>query len=378
MLKLKGKVKNLVKYLGVIILASSFLLTQVSCKKKQEGEKNIKIGVILPLTGNAAYFGVHERNGLNLALEEEKNRLGKRKIKVTLMFEDSKNDVKTAISALNKLITVNKTHFIISLFPVSIALNSITSQHPNILHIAGTMAPGITKPENTIRIWFSQEDEGKKIAEFCLRKKVKKVFILYDPIKAQEREVKEYIIPPLKQQNVKVSSDVLPFGIKDAKSILLKVKEFDPDLLVLIVFPNQIKVVFKAIREIRLNTPILGNIAFAYPSDAPIEWLEGVMFVTPSVFVEKIPAKDSFVVKYRNKYHSYPISTALLGYVQMKILSEAFLNGGVKPDDVKKYILSKKKFNTIVGQIEFSDDGNCRVPVTYGVIRNGKRVPLEF
>ncbi|MEO0129637.1 MAG: ABC transporter substrate-binding protein, partial [candidate division WOR-3 bacterium] len=191
-------------FLSAIICATIF----VGCKPEP---KTIKIGAILPLTGSAAYFGTHYQNGVNLAFEETKEDLIKQNVKVQFLFEDSQNSDKTAISALNKLLTVDNVNIVISLFPVSEALNPVTTKNPNILHIAATMSPGITEPENTMRIYFNQEQEGMKIVEFCLKKGMRKVFIIHNPIKAQEVEVKEWIIPPLKEKNIEVLTEVLPF-----------------------------------------------------------------------------------------------------------------------------------------------------------------------
>lgn len=63
-------------------------------------EDVIKIGAILPMTGNAAIYGESMRQGAELATEQI-NKLNSKKVEI--IFEDSKGDPKEALSAFNKL-----------------------------------------------------------------------------------------------------------------------------------------------------------------------------------------------------------------------------------------------------------------------------------
>ena len=62
-----------------LIISITFLLILVSCnnenKKKENNHKDnnpVKIGVILPLTGNAAIYGKAMKNGIELAKNDSK------------------------------------------------------------------------------------------------------------------------------------------------------------------------------------------------------------------------------------------------------------------------------------------------------------------
>src|SRR6266568_1649198 len=80
------------------------------CSKRGAEDAGIKLGVLLPLTGEAASFGQDCQKGIQLALEEANLEKGK---PITAFFEDSKADPKTAVAAFNKLVGVNKVTAVI-------------------------------------------------------------------------------------------------------------------------------------------------------------------------------------------------------------------------------------------------------------------------
>jgi ABC-type branched-subunit amino acid transport system substrate-binding protein len=95
----------------ISIIIAVLLVFSFGCAKKVD--KEINIGIIVPLTGDAAVYGNALKKGLDLAVDEINKTGGIKGKKVSLIYEDSQADPKTAISAFNKLVTVNKVSLII-------------------------------------------------------------------------------------------------------------------------------------------------------------------------------------------------------------------------------------------------------------------------
>src|SRR3990172_444601 len=92
-----------------LLLFGLIFLFIASCGKKED--EVIKIGVIVPLSGEAAFLGKYIVNGIEIAREDFlKSNPDK---KITLVIEDSKADPATAVNAINKLINIDKVLFII-------------------------------------------------------------------------------------------------------------------------------------------------------------------------------------------------------------------------------------------------------------------------
>src|SRR5687768_14298707 len=81
-------------------------------KSKPSSEGSITVGVIAPLTGVRADAGEYTVNAITIA-KEEINNDPKRKYKLNFLIEDSKYEAPAAVSAIQKLITLNKVKYVI-------------------------------------------------------------------------------------------------------------------------------------------------------------------------------------------------------------------------------------------------------------------------
>lgn len=90
---------NTLTTLTVAFIAVLLLAFLACSNEKGKGPERIKVGVILPLTGDAATYGENCKKGMLIASE---------KYSIPLIFEDSAVDAKKAVNAFNKLVNVDK------------------------------------------------------------------------------------------------------------------------------------------------------------------------------------------------------------------------------------------------------------------------------
>jgi len=100
--------------IGAVILLGGGLWISKNSDKAQpiaiEQDNLIDVGVILPLTGDAAVYGKAIKNGIELA----RHQIGTSgAIQVNLTYEDDRGQAATAISAAQRLISEKKTFAII-------------------------------------------------------------------------------------------------------------------------------------------------------------------------------------------------------------------------------------------------------------------------
>src|ERR1039458_8969333 len=93
------KTRNLL--IALAVLAAGVTLVIVA-KKSNSAGSSIKIGAILPLTGDAAEYGRNDRDGITLAVNQANasGGVGGRKIEVD--FEDCQTDAKRAIAEIGR------------------------------------------------------------------------------------------------------------------------------------------------------------------------------------------------------------------------------------------------------------------------------------
>jgi branched-chain amino acid transport system substrate-binding protein len=127
-------------------------------------EKTVRIGAILPLTGDLAKLGESGKNGLLMARDYINSKEGK---KIEIVFEDGQGKPASSINALNKLLSINKSTTIFSIIS-SIDLSIIPiQQKENFLFFSHSTHPKLSNVNNLVfRHSPTVEQESSMIIEY--------------------------------------------------------------------------------------------------------------------------------------------------------------------------------------------------------------------
>jgi branched-chain amino acid transport system substrate-binding protein len=133
-----GRIRRAICMLTIIMLLTAF---QTGCQQASD-EFDITIGVILELTGPAAPYGELSKRGLQLAVEDLKTK----GVNVNLIIEDGMTDPKSAVSAIEKLITIDKVNAVIATVISSSIMSCapIAERNQVILFTPGASSPAIS------------------------------------------------------------------------------------------------------------------------------------------------------------------------------------------------------------------------------------------
>jgi branched-chain amino acid transport system substrate-binding protein len=99
--------KKLSKGIALLTILATILTGCASSAEESSGsngknnEKEVKIAVVGPMTGNGAEYGKAFKDGAELAVDKFNNS-GKSDIKVSLVFGDDKNNPKEAANIAQK------------------------------------------------------------------------------------------------------------------------------------------------------------------------------------------------------------------------------------------------------------------------------------
>jgi len=152
-------------------------------EKKEVVKEPIKIGVMVPLTGDAAVYGEPARNIYSIAVEEINADGGIDGRPIELVIEDSKCNGKDATSAAQKLINVDKVQVIIGGFcsGESIAATPVATEAKVALFSPGSSSPDLTGiSPYFFRNYPSDASQGKILAEVAYGKGWKTVGLLQE------------------------------------------------------------------------------------------------------------------------------------------------------------------------------------------------------
>ncbi|MDO9578536.1 MAG: ABC transporter substrate-binding protein, partial [Candidatus Cloacimonadales bacterium] len=150
--------KGFVLSIAVIMIISS--LGFVGCSKK---DNVIKIGSILPLTGDAAVYGQWAKQGLELAVNELNNNTNQKK-KIKIIYEDDQCGPQAGVNSYHKLVNVDKVKVIIGALCSSstMAIEPLANKDKVLLFSPGSSSPLLSNSgPYFFRNWPSDIYEGE-------------------------------------------------------------------------------------------------------------------------------------------------------------------------------------------------------------------------
>ena len=109
----------------LLLLAGLFWLTDCGPKSN-----SVSVGLISPFTGDGANYGKAARNGVDMAVDEINESGGINGKKLTVIYEDDQGTPTGAISAFQKLASVNR---------VPLSRRSIRLRR----HVSGKLSPSV-------------------------------------------------------------------------------------------------------------------------------------------------------------------------------------------------------------------------------------------
>jgi len=327
---------------GIILVV--IIISGIYISNQTEDQGTIKIGVIAPLTGPLAEYGIALVNGIELLNSENSNP------NVEYIFEDNKWDSKEAISAFNKLVQIDG---------VDVVINWGTPTSEAIAPLVGEIVPFIaitTEPEITalspyiIRGGFNRPDEYiAKVWEHLRSNDVKKIGVIKTEIVYLNSLLNELEKAKNADESV-VLIDNFNFGDSDFKSAIAKLSENEYDAIGVLLVSGQISTFYKQAEELGVDLPITFGSDF-FESQSEIDGAQGLM--NGAVYANT-GISEEFVDKYVATFKgSSQMASAGYGYDLAKILNSVV--DYTDKDTVLSSLKSVKDFSGVEGPISYAE-----------------------
>ncbi len=236
-----------------------FLLTiNLSLTNKifaQTNNEQIKLGAILPLSGSLGLIGKEIQKGMKIANEELNNK------KIEIIYEDNQDfNRKTSVSALNKLIHVDK---VVTVFDA--VVNTITALSPilNKNNIPGIVVWDSNKKianlgEYIYAIGFSTELAGKDMAEHAVKKLNSKKVAVISAHDEWSEIIANSFIEKYKSLNSEIAlHEEVDFNTTDFKTIATKIKLQNIDSVYIPLFPDSVVAFVRQLKAVNFNGNIM-------------------------------------------------------------------------------------------------------------------------
>lgn len=251
--------KNIIIISAIILIGLVGWFVFDKSTTKETKNEPIKIGAIYALSGPAAKFGEISAQGVRDAITYFKETTGQ---EAEVVFEDSANDPKQGVSAATKLFTIDKIKFVvIGTSGVSAAVAPIAEQNQSLL-ISDAALLGLTKDKKyTLQNFMpSLSDIPSQINNHPEWKKVAIIYINDEFGNVQ----KDDITKSLQKETI---SQTFSFEktATDYRTDALKIKQFQPDVLVVVGYGPALNQVFTDLHVSKLEAPIISYLACTLP-----------------------------------------------------------------------------------------------------------------
>jgi branched-chain amino acid transport system substrate-binding protein len=362
-------------FLSLIIVLG---LVFIGCEKQA---KEIKIGVVAPISGEAATFGESTVNAAKLYFDQINAAGGVAGMKIVYFIEDDKGDPTEGANAYSKLIDQNKVSAIVGsvMSKVSLAGGPIAQNKGIPMISSASTNPAVTLVGNYIfRACFIDPFQGSVAARFAYNDLGKRTAAaIYDSGNDYTKGFAEVFRDEFTKLGGKITAfESYASGTSDFNAQLVKIKATNPDVIFIPNYYNDAGLIAKQAREMGIQSVLLGGDGWDSPDLFKIagDAIEGGYFVNHFSKDSEIPAIQKFVADYRAKYNKDPDALAALAYEACMILVDSIKRAQSADPKAIRDALEQTNLETLTGVIKFDQNRN---PLKSAVIlecRGGKAV----
>lgn len=329
--------KNRIIALALVFVMCFALLAGCTKKETPASEapseapsEPIKVGVIAPLTGDVATYGIAVRDAVKLYIDTLNDAGGVGGRQVELVIYDDKGDATEATNAYNKLTTSDDVVAIIGSVTSTptIAVAQISAAD-NVPMITGTAThPDVTTyGNNMFRSCFLDPFQGTTMVNFAVSQGYETAGVIYNMSDAYSTGLYESFVAAAQEKGLEiVATESYGKGDADFKSQLTNIASKSPDCLFVPDYYNTVYMLATQIKEVGMDTVMLGvdgtdGVLAIEGVDASV--LEGMYFANHYSTEDPSEIVQNFLAAYEATYNETPNALAALGYDAAMILCGA-------------------------------------------------------
>lgn len=365
--------------LTILILISILSVSITGNAIKDISNDVITIGAALPLTGVSQYFGQKNQRGMELALKEINSESEVLKV----IYEDSLSKPAIAVSALKKLIDVDGVSFSLvgASSPETSAQAPIAESSQIPILALGSAAPPIRFAGDYIfRLKTSIDLDTRELMKFSSDKlDAKKISILY-----VQNGYGKGVANAAKEEFVNLGGEVLDsvgFDLDevDFRAHLTKIREADPDLIVIGGWASNIGRIIKQANELGMEQLFVspaGGMGEEVVDIAGHLANERIIYIVEFDLESRQGEVVEFREKFLEEYGEEPDLFSAMGYDSIKIISKIIKVCSDDSECIKNQLYQIQNYPGASGVISFDEYGDVQKEMVYMTIRDGEFVKL--
>ncbi len=364
-------------------VALGLLVLSVGCGEPEQ--KEIRIGLIAPITGSIPNVGQSSVDSANLFVNDINDsggvEIGGEFYKLVLLVEDNEDKAEVAANKAHKLI--NQLEVVAIVGPQA-SRNAIPASNVAEQFRIPMITPGSTNPMTTLnkkwvfRATFIDSFQGSILAGFSKEQLgVEKVAVLFDIASEYNKGLAEVFKSSFEALGGRVVAfESYTTDAPDVTEQLLRIKEVEAGVLFLPNYYSEVADQVRLAKELGIDARMIGGDSWAGLPHADRTDLEGGFFSTVYAADEDDSKVQQFVNGYVDAYGKKPDALAALTYDAFGLLVEAIKNQAeVGPAAVREGMAAIRDYRGVTGSFRY--DGTSGDPIRSVVmmkIENGEFV----
>ena len=298
---------------------------------------SFKIGVIGPLTGDNAAYGLAVQHGAELAAKEINEAGGINGASIELQAQDDEADPEKSINAYNTLKDWGMQMLVGTTTSGSCIAVAAETYNDNMFQItpSGSAVECVENP-NVFRVCFSDPDQGTASAQYIGEHQLAtKVAIIYDSSSVYSDGIRENFVAEAANQGIEiVASEAFTADSKTDFSVQLdKAKEAGAELVFLPIYYQEASIILKQAADKDFSPIFLGcdgMDGILTVENFDVSLAEGLMLLTP--FSADAEDAQDFTAAYTEAYGETPNQFAADSYDAVYAIKAAAEKAGITPD----------------------------------------------
>jgi branched-chain amino acid transport system substrate-binding protein len=355
---------------GVVPLLAFALLARPAAAEE------LRLPLLVPLTGPIALEGTSQRNGALLAISHAPPG-----VEVRADVTDTGGSPELGVNALEKALGEKPRAIVASMLGTALLAMIPVADEAKVPLVTVSGTAKITELGSRYLFRFFPADPVAKTAHvrYVVEELGKKRAALITQTTAYGQSGRQAIVDNLAKFGLKpVFEEALDVSVKDMLPVISKAKAADPDVVILHLHSGPSALFLKQARSAGLDLAVVAGSALHQPATAalldPAE-LKGVCAETgASPISGGSPAMENFVADYRRAFNAEPDAFALGQYDGTMMVLQAAANGARTPEAIRQALASGTyrglattykddgKGNMAHGAVIVCYDGTSRVP----------------
>lgn len=333
------------------LLGGLFLTLQMVTALPISAEESFDVGLVIPLSGNAADYGIAIKNCIELAKKDRPEIF----TNIRFRYEDASYDPKLAVTAFNKLAGLQKVE-LFATWGVSFckALAPLAEAHKIPLVGICIDPESAANREYVIRFMNASDEFMRTTAEYLHEKRLNKLGIILS-----ESAYLEELLEALRRNRIDGQTitviDRLSSSENNFRSNLTKLRSSEFDAIGVFLGPGQISTFYKQARELNITTPTFGTNWFESISE--IQASNGAMI--GAVF-GSIEIKQTFFDRYKALFgNDSQLAFGAPAYEFAITIGELFNShaGSISKDQIiERFAAIKSREGTAAGPYSYIND----------------------